>query len=112
MFRISFKLTIINLKMNIWYPVRIKKDLPKLEKLRNAVNLYVKVTHDENEFYFTIWNGFSDGENDFEQLTVEEAMDHLESIRGQDGKPTKVESKELDLEWFKCIHPEWKYRKR
>jgi len=98
--------------MNIWYPVRIKKDLPKLKKLINAVNLYVKVSHDEDEICFTIWNGFSDSMDDFENLTLDEAIDNLESIKDKYGKAIKIESKELDLEWFKCIYPDWKYRRR
>lgn len=99
---------------NIWYPVKIKKDLEKINRFKNCSKLYVKVnSNDELDLVtFTIWNGGTDTKTDFEHLDIHEAIDHLESIRDKDGKNIMIKNEALDMEWFKCIHPEWKYRNR
>lgn len=80
----------------IWFPVKLIKQFDSYKVLNNAVNLYVKIT----ENGFTIWDGYFD----FEHLTIEEAITHLQAIRDSNNKPIKIDSDALELKWFKCIY--------
>lgn len=99
---------------NTWYLIKIKKDLPKLDKFKYSTNLFVKLSSEDEieNVTFTVWNGGIDGIKDFEHLNLNEAIDHLESVKDNKGKALKIEDENLDLKWFQCIHPDWKYRNR
>lgn len=84
--------------MTTWFPVRLKKQFPKFEELNRAANLFVRFKEADEKF--VIWDGYFD----FEYLTVDEAITHLESIRNDQGKPIKIQTEQLDLQWFKCIY--------
>lgn len=93
---------------NIWFPVKIVKKIDKLMKFATSDKLYVK----KSEEFITIWNGGTDAKTDLEHLSFDEAIDTLETIKDENGKKIKIQDDALDFEWFKCIHPEWKYRNR
>ncbi len=84
--------------MTTWFPVKLKKQFSKFEALNRAVNLYVRFKDEDEKFI--VWDGYLD----YEYISVDDAITHLQSIRDKDGKPVKIQTEELDLQWFKCIY--------
>jgi len=92
--------------MNTWYLIKIKKNLPKLERFEHSPNLFVKLSNEDEieSVTFTVWNGGIDGIKDFEHLSLNEAIDHLESVKDNKGKALRIEDEALDFKWFQCIY--------
>jgi len=84
--------------MTTWFPVKLKKQFTNFEALNRAVNLYVRFKEEDEKFI--VWDGYLD----YEYISVDDAITHLQSERDNEGKPVKIQTEELDLQWFKCIY--------